>query len=105
LTGGDIRIWNRESGVPVERFAAQVVQTGWRCMAWTAVKSGPVKCVAAAKDELKIWTAATVAPSPTLLLQIPGPLHGSAPNLSPISDKPSHEDSERQEGNSGQEHL
>jgi hypothetical protein len=86
----------------VERFAAKVVQTGWRCMAWAAIPGGPVRCVTVAKDELRIWTAVTVPMNSGPRLQIPGPLHDSAPQLSTISDKPSQEDSERHEGSSGQ---
>jgi hypothetical protein len=75
----------------VKRIAAQVTQTGWRCMAWATIPAGTMRCVTAAKDELRICTAVAV---PALqIFQMPDAGH-SAPHLPTISDRPSHEGSE-----------
>lgn len=61
-SGGNIYIWDRESGILAHRIPAQVVMGGRRCIAWSATQANSVHFATVGKNELRIWTATQTDP-------------------------------------------
>jgi hypothetical protein len=62
LIDGSIHIWDRESGTPVRRIAAQVVMSGRRCVAWSAPQADSMRFATVGVNELRIWSATQTIP-------------------------------------------
>ncbi|RDB14607.1 hypothetical protein Hypma_016557 [Hypsizygus marmoreus] len=62
---GDIHIWDRESGAPVERIQARAAGSGGtRSMAWSPWSSDSLTFVTAGRNVLKVWSILRPIPAP-----------------------------------------